>query len=231
MMHKKYRHNADERNESVLPAEITAIKPQKKRKDRFSLYQDDHFITGVSVDTLVAFGLKKGTEITPLLFEKIRVEEEKSAAKSYLIKLLGRRDHSRKELKTKAIQKGFDPQKVNLILNDLEQKGYINNSEFARKFVADKISIQMWGPVKIRSELIRKGIDRQTIDQILLNQTENLELNKICVDLIVKRKRHFSREGDSYKRRQKIASYLQRRGFSFDTINRVLPDIIDRLNV
>jgi regulatory protein len=144
---------------------------------------------------------------------------------------LARRDHSRHELDTKAVQKGYDPGFVTSILNELEQNGYINNMDFARKYAADKFSLQKWGPVKIRSELIRKGVDKQVIDQVLLKETEDFELNKICVDLILKRKCHFSRESDSYKRKQKIASYLQRRGFSFDTINRVLPDIINRLNV
>lgn len=230
-MHKQRYQNKEQGRDAALPARITAIKPQKKLKDRFSLYQDDHFITGVSVDTLMKFDLKKGVEITPLLFDKIRAEEEKSSIKNYLIQLLARRDHSRHELNSKAVQKGYRPEYVTLILNDLEQNGYINNSEFARKFASDKFSLKKWGPVKIRFELIKKGIDKQIIDRVLLKETEDLELNKICVDLILKRKRHFLRENDSYKRKQKIASYLQGRGFSFDTINRVLPDIIDRLNV
>lgn len=214
-----------------LPSTVTSIRPQKNRRGRFSLYSEKGFIIGVSTDTLVKYNLGKGVEITPFLFEQISGEEGRQTIKDYCLRLLGRREHAREELKRKAADKGFDPGQVEPVLDELARKKYIDDEKFAEKFVSDKIGIQRWGPVKIRAELKKKRISNPVIDRTISIYTDDLELIQICVDLALKRKRHFSKEPDAFKCKQKIAAYLQRKGFSFETINRALPDIIRSLNV
>jgi regulatory protein len=214
-----------------LPVTITEIKPQKKRKDRFSLFHHEQFIIGVTSETLIRFGLQRDVEITSYLYEQIESEEQKQSLRDLFLRLLGRRDHSARELKTKAAQKGYNTVHADEILNQFKQKGYVDDEEFARKYTTDKIRLKQWGPVKIRSQLKSKGVSDQIIEKVIPGQTDSLELKKICVDLIEKRQAHFCRETDDFKRIQKISAYLQRKGFTYDTINRAMPDIIDRLNV
>jgi regulatory protein len=213
-----------------LPATVTSVMPQKKRSDRYSLFCGNRFLIGVSAGTLLRFNLEKGVEITPSLYEQIATEESKNALNDYLLRLLARRDHSKNELKTKALQKGFDPELIRQAIEVLDEKQYINDREFARKFASDKISIQQWGPLKIKAELQKRGIKGKTADFILQNASDDLELIQICVDLAIKRKRHFFREPDDFKCKQKVAAYLYQKGFPFEIINRALPEIIDRLN-
>ena len=213
-----------------LPATVTSVKAQKKRSDRYSLFCGDRFLVGVSASTLIRFNLEKGVEITPALYEQIATEENKGALNDYLLRLLARRDHSRNELKTKALQKGYNLELIQQAIEVLDEKKYINDQEFARKFTSDKITIQQWGPLKIKAELHKRGIAEKTADFILQDTANDLELIQICVDLAIKRKRHFARESDDFKRKQKVAAYLQQKGFPFEIINRALPEIIDRLN-
>lgn len=215
----------------TLPVTITSIKPQKKRSGRFSLYHDDQFIIGVSTDTLIAFNLNKGVVINCKLFEQLSAEEEVNTVRNYMLKLLGRRSHSGGELKTKALRKGYRQKHIDSVLNELRRKKYLNDEEFARRYVSDKLNIQHWGPVKISSELARKGIDPKTVKKALSEITDGLELKQICVDLALRRKHHFSGESDNFKREQKIAAYLRRRGFTYNTINSAIPDISSRINV
>ena len=42
---------------------ITRIEPQKRRKDRFSIFVDDEFALGVDADLLVEFHLAEGLEL------------------------------------------------------------------------------------------------------------------------------------------------------------------------
>lgn len=230
-MDKPFPQEPENPGDVQLPVTITGIKPQKKQIDRFSLFHKNQFIIGVSSGTLLKLGLEKGVEITPFLFNKIQAEEQKQKIKNYFLRLLGRRNHTARELKTKAAQKGYDTTLADSILNQLEQKGYLNDEEFARNYTSDKIRLKNWGPVKIRAYLRKKGIENRIINDVLSKEADSLELKKICVDLIEKRKRHFQRETDNFKRTQKIAAYLQRKGFTYDTINRAMPDIIDKLNV
>jgi len=174
---------------------------------------------------------EKGVKITPFSIEQISSAESRQSIKDYCLRLLGRRDHASEELKRKAIGKGFDPGRVKSVLTELVQKKYIDDKKFAAKFISDKMTFRQWGPVKIRLELKKKRIPSPIIEKLLSEYTDDLELIQICVDLALKRNRHFLKEPDAFKRKQKIAVYLQRKGFSFETINRAMPDIIERLNV
>lgn len=214
-----------------FPVEITAIRPQKKRNNRFSLYQGNCFLIGVSADTLLSFRLKKGDQLTAAQFQQITDEEERRAVREYMVRLLGRRDHSGKELERKARVKGYPEKIVQHVQKELSKKGYVDDNTFASKFVTDKLKINRWGPLRIKTALLKKGIPGHTTDRILRDKIDDLELKKICVDLVLTRKSHFLRESDSFRRKQKISAWLQRKGFYYSTIEDAFPEIIKRLNV
>ncbi|MEX1062769.1 MAG: regulatory protein RecX, partial [Balneolaceae bacterium] len=174
----------------TFPVMITSVERQKKHPDRFSVYHNDQLIIGISVDILIRFDLRKGLEMTSGLYDRISEEEEKNSVKEYFLRLLGRRDHSRGELKRKALNRGCDPEYIERVLQELDQKGTLDDEAFARKFASDKLERQRWGPVKIRAALMEKGISRQTADRILSDLSDDLELKRICVDLALKRTRH-----------------------------------------
>ena len=50
---------------------ISKISPQKNRKNRYSLYSDNTFITGVSEEVLISFGIYKGCQINNDTLDKI----------------------------------------------------------------------------------------------------------------------------------------------------------------
>ncbi len=214
-----------------FPLTVTAVKPQKKRSGRFSLFHNKVFIIGVSAHILARFNLGTGSEITADIYSEISQAEQYTACKNYMFQLLGRRDYSSFEIRMKALKKGYSSELAETVIEKFQQKNYLNDEKFARKFANDKIRLNRWGPVKIKAKLSEKGIDYNLIEKVLDSLSDDLELSKICVDLILKRRRHFIRESDEFKRKQKIAAYLQRKGFSFDSINRALPDIVNRLNV
>lgn len=199
--------------ETQLPGIITAIKPQKKRRGRSSIFVDNQFLIGVDNDVVLNHDLQKGREMTSLLFDEIQDEEGKQSVKSYLLKLLSRRDHSRKELYTKASRKDFAKSTINGVLDELEQKGYINNRKFAEKFSRDKNNLNSWGPLKIKVSLRRKGIPGEMAEQVITETFKNINLEEQLADLITKRRKHFMREDNALKRKKKIADYLRRKGY------------------
>lgn len=214
-----------------FPLTVTAVKPQKKRTGHYSLFHNEVFIIGVSAHILARFNLGKGSEITADIYSEISQAEQSSACRNYMLQLLGRRDYSSFEIRMKAVKKGYSSELADTVIKEFRQKNYLNDEKFARKFANDKMRLNRWGPEKIKAKLSEKGLEYKLIEKVLDRLSNDLELSKICVDLVLKRRRHFIRESDDFKRKQKIAAYLQRKGFPFDSINRALPDIVNRLNV
>lgn len=215
--------------EHNLPGIITSIAVQKRNKERYSIFVDDEFLIGVMESVLLKFNLSKGVEMTPSLFYKLQREEGRSAIKSYFLNLLGRRDHARKELQTKALRKEYSHEMIENVLDELSSKGFIDDARFAEKFAADKNRLNNWGPAKIRAHLSKKGIPadiiRKSIDKTFANQ----DLREVFLHLVLKHKRRFLREENPLKRKKKIFDHLCRKGYRPASIHKYLDELTERI--
>jgi regulatory protein len=207
-------NNSSKPVEDQLPLPITSISAQKKRRDRFSLFNDKQFLIGLSSQTLIDFSIQKGVQLTPELYKKLQHAEEYQTVKDSFYRYLSGRDHAAFELKQKAIKKGFNLALIESVLDEFNRKGLLNDENFARKFASDKAEFKKWGPNKIRHALYKKGISKPIIEKVVQNLSDNLEQSQICVDLLRKRKQHFLREADPLKRKQKMYRYLTGKGYS-----------------
>lgn len=216
--------------ESNLPLPVTKIILQKTNKNRFSLFHNEIFLIGISRKTRHDFSIEEGDLLTPSLFRKLTEAENLVSIREACFRYLSRRDHTSFELKQKVGKKGYRESDIVHVIQYLAKEGYLNDEKFASKFTQEKSELNQWGPKKIRAHLFKKGIDRKIIDKIVANKTDHLQQQQICVDLVLKRKRHFLRENDNFKRKQKIYRYLAGRGFTGSVIKKSLPRIIEKLN-
>lgn len=146
------------------------------------------------------------------MFNKILEREDKWAIREYMLRLLGRRDHARNELRDKAQRKDYPLNSIEEVLDELAEKKYIDNLGFAKKFVRDKFEFNKWGINKIKSELFSKGIPEKEINIALKEISSDDRINAIK-QLIFKNKRKFEREADLQKRKKKIFTFLLRKGY------------------
>lgn len=203
----------DDAAADLLPGAITSIQVQKNNKERYSIFINGQFLLGVAEQTLLECNLRKGVEITPAFFRKLQRKEGRFKVKSYMMKRLGRRDHARRELFNKARRKDYPQEIINCVLDELEQKGYLDEAKFAEKFASDKSKFSKWGPAKIKAHLLKKGISRSIAEQSIKKAFEEIDLEETFFNLVLKRKRRFLREEDPYKRKHKVLNHLARKGY------------------
>lgn len=75
------------------------------------------------------------------------------------LRLLARREHSRRELTRKLVRKGWPEASVPRIVNELEAEGLQSDQRFAESYVRQRVG-KGYGPLRIRAELAQRGIDR-----------------------------------------------------------------------
>lgn len=190
---------------------ITKIESQKRRPNRKSIYVDGKFAVGVDEEVLFSFNLKEGMEITTPLLEKLIHVEEKRKLKERAFNLLSYRARSKKELIDRLKQKETDPQLINEVINELSAVELINDFEFAQSWVSERG--KLYGPFRLRNELIKKGIAKEIIDQVLDEFNEVEVANKLAAKWI---NRHKNLAPKVLERR--LFGFLARRGISYDTI-------------
>lgn len=133
------------------------------------------------------------------------------------LKYLSIRGRSTKEIKDYLLRKSFSPVTVDAVIKKLNELKFLNDEEFAKAWIRSK---QFKGKSKfiIKNELRLKGINRGMIDHTLKEAREDFEIAR---ELFEKQKKRLSKL-DPTEFRKKMGAFLQRRGFSFEIINKIL---------
>jgi regulatory protein len=77
------------------------------------------------------------------------------------------RERSEKEAEIKLRLMKVPPAKINGILNQLREEGFISDERFARSFIRGKWKINQWGRIKISFELRSRSIPEKFITKAL----------------------------------------------------------------
>lgn len=155
-----------------------------------------------------------------------RTEEEERVLASAL-RSLGRRPHSVFELKNKLIRKAMDKGAVENVLKRLIEGGYLDDLDFAERFIEYGLVRKSWGRMKVRAELQRRGVSREIVEKSLeVPDTIEKEISgaRRFVDKRVSVEKPMDEEARE-KLKGEIIVKLKRRGYGWEVIGEVTRDI------
>ncbi len=133
------------------------------------------------------------------------------------VRLLAGREHSRSELRSKLCARAFDPDRVDAVLDRLAASGLLSDARFTEQFVLSRRRRGL-GPIRIRAELLQRGIDSPLIDRWLDEDSDG------WLDLLreVHHKKFGSRYSQDPREIARRARFLQYRGFDREQVRRFL---------
>ncbi|WP_018412069.1 recombination regulator RecX [Methyloversatilis thermotolerans] len=136
------------------------------------------------------------------------------ALREKALRLLARRDHSRAELVRKLREDG-SAEDVAALLARLEEGGLLSDARFAKQFVSSRAT--RFGARRLAHDLRQRGIS----DSDATDAMASMELDETARARAVWARRFDCAPQDA-KTWAKQARFLQSRGFSTDTIRKVL---------
>ena len=139
----------------------------KKDENNVIVYLDNGEKLYLAKEVILMNGLRKNQEISEDHFSFLIRENKKFHIKQRAFRLLGRRLHSINELRIKLLQKDYEKEFVENILNELIEKKYLDDYKFALIFAEEKIRTKLWGKNKIKSELLKKRINSEIVEEVL----------------------------------------------------------------
>lgn len=190
-------------------------------KKKFIISFDNDEEIKISEDTLVNFGLYKGQEVEEEFVENLKFEDEKTEALLLSYKFL-QRNKTKKQLVDHLYKNKIQREIIDTILPILEEKKYLNDEDYARRYLNDALSIKKYGKNKTRYMLMSKGIERNVIDKVMENYDYELEYMN-ALELVEKR---ISKDESDPKKIYSAKNYLQGRGFEFEIINFTVDDYL-----
>jgi regulatory protein len=153
-------------------------------------------------------------------------EEALRKARADALRLLRFRPRSVKEMAQRLKQKGHRGIMIARAIDELEVKGLLNDKTFAKLWIGDRISLKPSGKSLIVRELRAKGLDEKTIDGAFASHEGLFDEIELAGSL-VRRKIAKLKELDPERAKKRISDFLSRRGFSSNTIWKVIKDNYD----
>jgi regulatory protein len=194
---------------------ITSIKQQVKNPERVSIFIDNKYSFSFSLDELVKYKIKKDDELGTADIKKYKKISSDGKLRGRALEWLMNRPHSEREFRDYLYRKKAEPEQIENLVNEFTEKGYLDNAKFAAWF-SELQARRGKSNRAIRAELFKKGINRETADDIFEesagDETERLKA-------VIEKKQKLSR----YKADpQKLIQYLVAQGFSWQDVKEAL---------
>lgn len=199
--------------------QIVSVVPLDKRRSK--VLTDEDFAFALYKGELKKYCVEEGRELSREQYEVILQEALLPRAKERALYLLKTRDRTELEIRRK-LQDGYFPKEaMEYAVNFLKSYGFVDDINYGRRYIranSDKKSKR-----QIQFELQQKGLDKETVRE-LLEEGDVSEDDQIISFL---ERKGYDREAALPKERAKMASALVRKGFSYDTVCRIMGEYFD----
>jgi regulatory protein len=194
---------------------ITAIKQQVKREGRYSIFVDGKYAFSLSADGLIASRLVAGQELSQAELTEYKSRSQEDKAYNLTLAYVARRMRSEGELQDYFRRKQYAPELAEQILERLRRLGFVDDHEFAQRWVENRRLLRATSTKKLRLELRQKHIADDIIREVLAE--DETDERQLLQELVAKKRKQTRYQDD-----QKLIAYLARQGFNYDDIKAVL---------
>ena len=168
---------------------ILSIKRSTRYNDRIIVKLDDKSVFRVPEDAFVLNPFHVGETVTLDEIEdydvKMRLQEAKDAA----FKLLSFRMRSIAEMRKRLKEKSFSQIEIDHVIDKLTKLNYLNDVEFGKAFVKEKIKNKKIGPKAIKSELFPHQLSPDFVDELIESIYKKYKINDL-ITFHLKRKKN-----------------------------------------
>lgn len=201
---------------------ITSIEPQRNKK-RVNIYVDDLFTIGIDEELKFKHKLEVGMEVDDEFIKEVLKSEEQNKVTNQALNLLSFRQRSEKEIYTALKRKGHEDIYIEKAIDYCREQRYLDDKAFAKAFIRDKLNLNKLGEQRIKYELLGKGISQNIIDDVLnISKDDQFE----AALQLGEKKLPSYRNDDKNARYRKLSGFLQRKGYSFDIVSKVVKQLL-----
>ncbi len=145
-------------------------------------------------------------------------EENRALAFNWSLKYLSYRSRSTKEIKDYLLRKNFVEYTIDAVIQKLTDLKFLDDEEFARNWIESRQKYKGKSKYILKNELRLKGLSENMIEPLLKEARDDFATARTLFD---KKKKTLGRL-PSQEFKKKMGLFLQRKGFSFGIITKLL---------
>ena len=133
-----------------------------------------------------------------------------------------RREYCVSDIRRKALERlEFDAAAADAVVASLVADGYVDDRRYAAAFARDKSALSGWGPVKIRSALLARGVDRA----VVLESLEEIDPERAASRLEKVLETKWRSLRDDPQGRLKLIRFALSRGYDYEPVRPLIERI------
>lgn len=201
---------------------ITIIKI-KHGNDCVTVDLDNGEVLKIPYQVTGLFRLEAGRTIDTTEYGQLKEESQRFRCKAMSLDYLAICPRSTLEMERYLGKKKFDATLVREIVNGLREAGYIDDADYAARYIQNKLSRKLVGKQLLARELQKKGIHREIINQAL-KDSKSMHSDMDALYTIAQKK--YGAIKDKKNSMTKLSYFLHSRGFDTDMVNSVIKRLL-----
>lgn len=203
---------------------ISAIEPQKRRRDRVSIFVDGEFVVGAHEAVVVKLGLSIGQFFDSKQLEELVRAETLRKARESAYGLIAYRDRTKSEIRKRLIGSEFPEDVVDEVVNHLIEAELVDDEKFSRDWIKARSAAKPMGKTRLAWELRSKGVEPLDVEEALSGIDEEAEYQ---LALETARKKLQKADLSDPATKNRLGAFLARRGFGWELIAKVVGELIN----
>lgn len=208
---------------------VTSVEPDGKGSSSLRVTLSDgtrHVLTPAQARRL---DLAAGRTLSPDEAERLRRAASFREARDRALDYLSHRERTRHELERYLRRKGYEEPVVARVMERCEELDYLDDRRFAEGWVRDRIRLKPRGRIRLRAELRKKGVDADDAEAAIERVFREAGVTeRELLERAARKRWRARRSEDPETVRRRLVGYLQRRGFPFAEIRRVVDELMNR---
>ena len=202
-----------------LSFKVLSLKPSSTKKRFFQVIFENGSELNFHENSIIRYHIKENEFIENKILYQALDHTEREQIKSKIIVLLSYRQRSKKELKDTFLQKGYHIKNILSVINELEERKYLNDAKFTKMLASYLIKDKKLGRYLVEQKLFQHEIDSSVMEPIISNLYNKYPPSNTIKKILNKKK---ISQGNHLKNKIKIINHLKRKGFSYNEINSTL---------
>jgi regulatory protein len=225
---RRLREAADATVPPVRAGVVTSLAAKRGRSDRYAVYVEGKRSFEVAVEVVARTGLRQGDVLGEDELARLLLLDAPFRAKDVALAMLAQRERCAREIEERLRVRGFTEEVVVDTVVWLRDREYVSDGRYAASFAEGRLKAG-WGARRIRAELLRKGVDRETTEESLRAavQEDPADQGMAAVMALVRRKFGSQFAQDPAAARRRLSGFLARRGYDWDAIGAVTRALSD----
>ena len=148
---------------------ITALKAQKRKKDRVNIYLDGEY--AFSLSRITSAWLSIGQELSGEKIAELKSQDTREVAYTKTLQRLNHRDYSKAEIRRRLERNGTPVDVTDDVLKRLDRAGLVDDEKFAQNWVENRTEFRPRGRRALAYELRSKGVHQEIIEKASIKST------------------------------------------------------------